>query len=114
MKVIKDLSGYDGLVIDVSSQDPRTFKFDLTDDRWRFVLSAWEAMYEVPGGFQQTTIYVPFHSFRPRIIGFSTWWNNWIPYQGLDISSITSMGYKYSLFDRISYFFLITVPVPNY
>ena len=51
MKVIKDLSGYDGLVIEVSSQDPRTFKFDLTDDRWRFVLSAWEAMYEVPGGF---------------------------------------------------------------
>ena len=51
MKVIKDLSGYDGLVIEVSSQDPRTFKFDLTDDRRRFVPSAWEAMYEVPGGF---------------------------------------------------------------
>ena len=114
MATIYDLSAYDGLVINVASQDARTFKFDLTDDTWRFPPTAWEAMYEVPGGMQQTTVYIPFSSFKPRIIGFSTWWYKWNPFTNLGTSAITSMGYKYSLFDRISYFFLITVPVPNY
>ena len=55
-------------------------KFDLSDDRWRFSRCSWDAFYEVPGGMEQTTIYVPFHSFQPRVIGFSVWWNQWIPF----------------------------------
>ena len=114
MDSMLDLSGYDGLVINVASKDARTYKFDLSDQRWRFPLTAWEAIYEVPGGFEETNVYIPFHSFLPRFIGFSTWWVEWVPFWGLDLSTITSMAYKYSLFDRISWFFLITVPVENY
>ena len=79
-EIISDLSGYDGFVINVASEDARTFKFDLSDDRWRFFRCSWDAFYEVPGGMEQTTIYVPFHSFQPRVIGFSVWWNEWIPF----------------------------------
>ena len=114
MDPILDLSEYDGIVIDVASEDARTYKFDLADSTWRWPQSGWEAMYEVPGGMEQTTIYIPFSSFKPSFIGFSTWWFKYSIWQRLDTSSIVSMGYKYSLFDRISYFFLITVPVPNY
>jgi len=42
------------------------------------------------------------------------WWYKYSLFQSLDVSEVVSMAYSYSLFRRISYFFLMTVPVDNY
>ena len=48
-----DLSEYDGLLINVASQDPRTYKVLLTDTRWRFPsFIYWEGLFETKGSFE--------------------------------------------------------------
>ena len=68
-----DLSEYDGIVIDVASQDSRTYKFDLEDSTWRFWSVGWHALFEVEGGMNQQTIYIPFSNFNPRWLGITMW-----------------------------------------
>ena len=112
-----DLSEYDGLVIDVASKDKMTMKVLLTDDRWRWPSNFiyWEGMYETKGNFEQELIYIPFDNFYPTAYGFSSWPYRWIiPFKGLDESSINSIGYQYSIFEYISWFFFYIVPTDNY
>ena len=96
----------------MASKDPRTYKFGIYDNVRRFPNSYFEAMFEVPGGMEQTTIYVPFSSFVSRFGGFTTWWLEY--FWPMDTSVIRQIGYKYAAFDRISYFFLMIIPVQNY
>ena len=97
--LVTDFSGYDGLAIEVASQEARTLKFTLVDDKTRFPPQVWDAYFEVPGGMQYTTIYIPFQSFLPDFIGFPTYQSKYLFFwDQLDVTKIKSMQYKYSLF----------------
>ena len=61
-----DLSEYDGLMINVASKDPRTYKVLLTDTRFRVPFFIyWEGLFETKGDFEEEQIYIPFSNFYP-------------------------------------------------
>merc|ERR1719198_52828 len=113
---IWDLSEYDGIMIDVASKDKMTMKLLLTDTRWRWPsFIYWEGLYETKGGFEQEQIYIPFSNFYPTAFGLSMWPYRWIiPFRGLDTSSLNSIGYQYSVFEYISWFFFYIVDTDYY
>ena len=61
-----DLSEYDGLMINIATKNPRTYKVLLTDTRFRipsFIF--WEGIFETKGNFEEEQIYIPFSNFYP-------------------------------------------------
>ena len=116
LPVLWDFSEYDGIVIDVASKDKMTMKVLLTDSRSRWPsFIYWEGLYETKGNYEQELIYIPFNNFYPTAFGFSQWPYRWIiPFKGLDEGSINSIGYQYSIFEYISWFFFYIVPTDHY
>ena len=102
-----DLSEYDGLMINVASQDPRTYKVLLTDTTWRWPsFIYWEGLFETKGNFEVEQIYIPFSNFYPTFGGFSMWPYRWIiPFGGLNTGALNTIGYQYSVFEYISWWF---------
>ena len=100
-----DLSEYDGIVVDVAAENDMTMKLLLNDERWRWPkFMMWEGLFEVKGGLEQQTIYVPFKNFYPTTYGFSAWPYRFIPFKGLQMSTINNIGYQYCIFEYISWF----------
>ena len=65
-------------------------------------------MFEVEGGMNHQTIYIPFDNFNPRWGGFSLWHYKYSLFQRFNTAKIDSIEYKYTKFDYIPF------DVPNY
>ena len=90
-----DLSEYDGIAVEVASEEAGTYKVLLTDDRFRIPsYMYWEGLFETQGGLVEETVYIPFENFYPTAFGFSMWPYRWIiPFGGLKQSGINSVGF---------------------